>query len=213
MGLPFTSDQFFGLFADYNRAFWPVAVVLWIASGVALAGAWRDPPGQSRALTHVVGALRLWSAVAYHALLFTRINPVAWVFAALFAVEAALFSRAATRRNVEYCSPSARLRRVGQALACYGLAHPFLNLALGHRYPAMPTFGVPCPTALLTIGVLLTARGGVPLTLAIIPAIWGFVGGSAAMLLTVRSDYVLLGAGALLTGVLVTAWFRTPGRY
>jgi hypothetical protein len=76
-------------------------------------------------------------------------------------------------------------------------------MALGHPYPATPTFGVPCPTAILTIGVLLTARGGVPVTLSIIPALWGLIGGSAALLLAVPADYVLLGAGLLLSSMLI----------
>lgn len=62
----------------------------------------------------------------------------------------------------------------------------------------------------MTIGVLVTARGGVPLTLAIVPVFWGFVGGSAAVLLAVPTDYVLLGAGVLLTVVLVAQRVR-PG--
>lgn len=49
---------------------------------------------------------------------------------------------------------------------------------------------------------LLTARGGVPVGLAIIPALWGFIGGSAAVLLAVRSDYVLLFAGIVCTVVM-----------
>jgi Family of unknown function (DUF6064) len=28
VALPFTSDQFFGVFAEYNQSFWFVAVVL-----------------------------------------------------------------------------------------------------------------------------------------------------------------------------------------
>jgi hypothetical protein len=72
-----------------------------------------------------------------------------------------------------------------------------LTLALGHRYPETPTFGVPCPTAILTIGALITARP-IPVALAIVPALWAFIGGSAAWLLAVPADYVLLGAGALL---------------
>ena len=74
-----------------------------------------------------------------------------------------------------------------------------MTAAFGHRYPAAPTFGVPCPTVILTVGLLLTVRGGVPLILTIVPIFWGFIGGSAAVLLNVPTDYVLLGAGALLT--------------
>ena len=91
------------------------------------------------------------------------------------------------------------MARAGSGLAVYALAYPFLTVAFGHRYPAALTFGVPCPTVILTVGLLLTVRGGVPLILAIVPISWGFIGGSAAVLLNVPTDYVLLGAGALLT--------------
>ena len=85
--LPFTSDQFFGVFAEYNRSFWLVALALWLVSVMALAGAWRNPRRWSGALMHLLATLWIWNAVAYHALLFTRINPAAWLFAALFTIE------------------------------------------------------------------------------------------------------------------------------
>lgn len=62
---------------------------------------------------------------------------------------------------------------------------------------------MPCPTAILTIGVLITARAGPPTRLALIPILWAFIGGSAAMLLGVATDYVLLAAGLVLTLVLL----------
>ena len=36
MTLPFTADQFFGVFGAYNRALWPFVIILW-ASTVAAA--------------------------------------------------------------------------------------------------------------------------------------------------------------------------------
>ena len=208
MRLPFTPEQFFGIFAEYNRAFWLVVVALWLASDWVLVLAWRNPAGQSRTLSFLLGVLWLWNAVAYHALLFTRINPAAWLFSALFFVQALLFLRAGARGRVDYFSSTGTLRLIGLGLVSYSLAYPFLSVALDHSYPATPTFGLPCPTAILTIGVLVTARGGVPLTLAIVPVFWGFVGGSAAVLLAVPPDYVLLGAGVLLTVVLVAQRLR-----
>lgn len=35
------------------------------------------------------------------------------------------------------------------------------------------------------------SRGGIPPLLAIVPVLWGFIGGSAAVLLDVPTDYVL----------------------
>jgi hypothetical protein len=91
---------------------------------------------------------------------------------------------------------------VGVSLVGYAFLYPVLNITLGHPYPGTPTFGVPCPTAILTIGALLTARR-LSLTLAIIPALWALVGGSAAIFLAVWPDYVLLGSGMLLVAVLM----------
>jgi len=201
--LPFTPGQFFEVFSEYNRAFWFVALVLWLGSVAVLAAAWRNPVGASRSLALFLGALWGWNAVAYHAWLFTRINPAAWFFAFLFAAQAGLLFLAA-RTPVEYFSAAGPKRVLGISLVSYALVYPFLTLALGHTYSPTPTFSVPCPTDLLTIGVLLTVRGGVPVRLAIIPVIWGFVGGSAALLLDVRTDYVLLAAGVALVVALIT---------
>jgi Family of unknown function (DUF6064) len=83
VGVPFTSDQFFDVFAEYNRSFWFVALALWFVSAAVLAGAWRNPRRWSCALMYLLATLWIWNAVAYHARLFTRINPAAWLFAAL----------------------------------------------------------------------------------------------------------------------------------
>ena len=203
MGLPFTTEQFFGVFAAYNRAFIVAVVALWAASIAIVAHVARDPSRRSRRLSLFLGVLWLWNAVVYHAVFFTRINPAAWLFAGLFLVQAALFLWSAPRRRIEYFTSPGWRQIVGPGLIGYALLYPFLTVALGHEYPATPTFGVPCPTDILTIGALLTIRGGVPAALAVIPVVWSLIGGSAAVLLEVPSDYVLLGAGVLLATLLV----------
>lgn len=199
MRLPFTQDEFFAIFAQYNRVFAVAAVMWWLAAVALLVLARRNPPRHGGTLSLFLGALWLWNAVAYHALFFTRINPAAWPFAAMFAVQAVLFFRAAAGRRLDYLSSAGWSHTAGLALIAYALLYPFLTIALGHPYPATPTFGVPCPTALLTIGLLLTVRTSIPVALAIVPVLWGFIGGSAAVLLAVATDYVLPGAGLLLT--------------
>ena len=203
MGLPFTAEQFFGVFADYNRALIVAVVALWLASIVILAHVSRDPSRRSPRLSLFLAALWLWNAVVYHAVFFTRINPAAWLFAGLFLVQAVLFFWTATQRRIEYFSSTGWTRVVGVSLIGYALLYPFLTIAFGHAYPAAPTFGVPCPTDLLTIGALLTSRGRVPTGLAVVPVIWGMIGGSAAVLLAVPTDYVLLGAGVILATLLI----------
>jgi len=67
----------------------------------------------------------------------------------------------------------------------------------------MATFGVPCPTTLLTLGLLLIAEPS-SWALAAIPIAWALVGGSAALLLGVKADLMLFVAAALLVGRLAT---------
>jgi len=62
-------------------------------------------------------------------------------------------------------------------------------------YPRIPTFGVPCPTTLLTIGLLLMAIR-IRLSLLIIPWLWAVIGGAAA-LLRVIPDFALIAAAVL----------------
>lgn len=206
MQLPFTADQFFRIFAEYNHAFWIVVVAMWFATIAILVLAWRDPERWSRLVSFFLGALWLWNALAYHAFLFTRINPTAWVFSAMFAVQALLFLQASLRRRPLYLSSRGASQSLGLALATYSLGYPFLTMAVGHDYPYTPTFALPCPTVILTIGLLFTTREPVCLRLAAIPILWAFIGGSAATLLAVPTDYVLLAAGiVLLVAVVVQA--------
>src|SRR5688572_5821334 len=198
-GLPFTLDEFFEVFAVYNRALWPAVSAWWLASLAVVVAVWWNPARYTRSLTYLLAALWAWNALVYHAWLFTRINPAAWLFAALFAVQAGLFVSA--NPGLAFFAGKGWSKRLGELLALYAFAYPFLTMAAGHRYPATPTFGVPCPTAILTIGLMLTAPA-VPLRLAIVPIAWGLIGGSAAALLNVATDYVLLAAGMLLAALM-----------
>ena len=92
MPLPFSREQFFDLFVAYNEALWPVVVALWLASA-ATAVLWlsaRRP--HDRWVSALLAVHWAWSAVAYHVAFFTRINPAAWLFAALFLAQAVLFT-------------------------------------------------------------------------------------------------------------------------
>jgi hypothetical protein len=194
-GLPFTLEEFFEVFAAYNRALWPAVSAWWFASLAVVVAVWWNPARYTRSLTYLLAALWAWNALVYHAWLFTRINPAAWLFAALFAVQAGLFVSASP--GLAFFAGKGWSKRLGELLVLYAFAYPSLTVAAGHRYPATPTFGVPCPTVILTIGLILTAPA-VPLRLAIVPIAWGLVGGSAALLLNVSTDYVLLAAVMLL---------------
>ena len=83
------------------------------------------------------------------------------------------------------------------------MLYPAIVRAEGHAFPRLPTFGVPCPTAILTIGFLLAAGRSLPRVVAVIPLVWAFIAGSSAFLLGVRADLMLLAAGTALAVAMI----------
>ncbi|MBX3605407.1 MAG: hypothetical protein KF788_09050 [Piscinibacter sp.] len=212
--LPFTHDQFLAVFAAYNEAAWPAPVVAYlVAAAVLLAIARRWPAAGGLA----VGALALlwaWTGLAYHGLFFAAVNPAARLFAGAFVLQAVLLAAWGWRRPPELSFGGGLQRGVGLALLVYAtVLYPLLGLALGLRYPAMPTFGItPCPLTLFTFGLFLLARRPVPWWVLVIPLLWSLVGGSAAFLLQVPQDWVLLFSGVLTAGLGIAAARRVGHR-
>ena len=210
MLLPFTHDQFLDTFGGYNAALWPVALLLWIASAIILVLVARRARGAGLAATWLLAVLWSWSAVAYHLAWFRAINPVATVFALAFLVQAALFLwRATPSRALEFDARAARYGTIGMALAGYALLYPALGL-LGMQWPRVPSYGVPCPTGILTAGFLLMTVPAAPRPLAILPILWGAIGGSAAIALGIRADFALTVAMLMLVGWCVMHRPRLP---
>ena len=198
MDLPFTREQFFDLFVDYNEALWPALVALWVASAILSALLLSGRPGLSRWISALLVWHWAWSALAYHAAFFTRINPTAWIFAALFLLQAFLFFRlGVVRSRVSFAPWPNRWAPLAWILIVYSLAYPVIN-AIDHQSGwRIPAFGVPCPTTMLTAGLLLLASPRLWSLLAV-PVVWSAIGGSAAPLLGVRADYALPVAGLAL---------------
>jgi hypothetical protein len=101
----------------------------------------------------------------------------------------------------------------GAAMIAYALVvYPLLGYRLGHRYPAAPTFGVPCPTTILTLGLLAWAAPPRPWAVLAIPLAWSAVAVVAAVRLGVWEDLGLVVAGVLLGLLAVNSAGRSPAR-
>ena len=200
MQLPFTQSEFVDVFGAYNSALWPAALALWLVSLGVLAVAFRASEPPHRMLATLLAVHWSWSGLAYHAAFFTQINPAAWLFAGLFLAEAVLFARCAIGRGQLRFSTGPPMRRLlAGSLVAFSLLYPLISVAQGFSFPRMATFGVPCPTTILTIGLLLIAEPP-SWNLAAIPIAWAVV----AFLLGVHADLMLFVAAALLVGRLAT---------
>jgi Family of unknown function (DUF6064) len=203
--LPFSQEQFLAVFERYNLAVWPVQVIL---HGLALvvAGLAVKPFGSSSGLVaSVLAFFWLWMGVVYHGLFFAAINPAAYLFGALCVTQGVLFLHAGVvRRTLSFHFTWTPSTAVGGLLLVYALVvYPLLGHLLGHRYPAAPSFGVPCPTTIFTFGLLLWTDRRLPTCLLVIPFLWSLVGSTAAVLLTITQDFGLLVAGVVGTALIL----------
>lgn len=206
-GIPFTADEFFGVFARYNTETWPASLVLAAAGWavVLLAALGRRHAGRIAAAW--LALLWLWMGVVYHLIYFRSINPIAAGFGAAFILQAALLFRTALRGELRFTGSLEERGDWGTVVLFYGLlVYPWIGTALGHRYPAAPTFGVPCPTTIYTLGLLLWSSGRIPVSLLIVPTAWTIIAASATVLFGVWQD---LGLPAAMLVTIVVAVRRS----
>ena len=204
MAMPFTVEQFFDVFRRYNEAIWPLQWVLVASAVLAVFVALRGGSRADRAASMVLAVLWLWAGVMYHLVFFRTINPVAVWFGVLFVSQGALLAWFGLRCGLTFHPRGDGAGIAGGVLLLYVLVlYPVLGHALGHRYPAAPTFGLPCPLTIFTFGLLLWARPPVPRSLLVIPTLWAIVGTVAALRFGVREDFGLLVAAVLAASVLL----------
>ncbi len=197
--MPFTAEQFFEIFAAWNNAIWPFQWFAYALGVLALLLLFRRKRYSTRYILLILASMWIVNGVGYHWMFFSRINPLAWLFAVAFLLQAFLLLSFAMLGLRIRIVPTWDMRTLtGLGLALYAmLIYPLLGQALGHVFPAAPAFGVaPCPTTIFTIGLLLLGSWRTSRWLLLIPAIWGIVGGSAAILLGLPQDYGLLVAVA-----------------
>jgi len=217
MDLPFTAEQFRNVFVRYNLL---VSPAQWVLYGMALFGTVLIATGPRRffrVVYFILALFWLWSGLVYHIGFFRTINPAAYVFGGLFIAEALLlawFGWWSPQPSFEFSNKARFI--TGAFLVCSALViYPAISLVVGHRYPATPTFGLPCPTTLFTLGVLLWSKTRVPVRIVIIPLLWSALGLTAAVQLGMYEDFLLL--AALLTSSLFllkpSKWFLKSEMY
>lgn len=201
MDIPFTLEQFYGVFSDYNEAVWPAQLLLVLTALASITLALRPRRWSGVGVSAILGLLWAWIAVAYHLSFFTRISPAAYVFAAVSMAGAAVFIwQGVIQRRLQFAWMPGMRAYSGVTLMVFALVvYPIWSVYAGHRYPATPTFGLPCPTTIFTVGLLALAVPPTPRSPLVVPVLWCFVGVQAAFFLGVQPDMGL--AAAAIAGV------------
>jgi uncharacterized protein DUF6064 len=202
--LPFTPEQFLSLFSTYNDAIWPAQVIAYLLGGIAVVALFGKSERSDRIVAAVLATMWAWTGFAYHLAFFTTINKAAYVFGALFAIQAfALANVGVFHHRIFFGLRPSPTAWVGIFFVVYAaMLYPLVGMVAGHLYPELPMFGVtPCPVTIFTFGMLLLTQYPPPALLLVIPGLWSLIGGSAAILLSVPQDWPLLVSGIVTVGL------------
>ncbi len=205
MKLPFTSEEFLKVFADYNQSVFPMQIFLFLLALVAIYLSLKKKRWSDKGIVSILSFLWIWMGIVYHILFFSSINKAAYFFGTIFIVEGGLFLWNGVYRNKLSFHLTKNVNGIaGMVLIVFALLmYPVLSYWLGHVYPTNPTFGLPCPTTIFTFGIFLLAKKKLPFILFTIPFIWAFIGFSAAFSLGIMEDISLLISALTTLGLLL----------
>jgi hypothetical protein len=204
--LPFTIDQFFGVFEQYNQAIWPIHIVAYMLGIAAIVLTVKKTRYSDQAISVILACFWAWMGIVYHLMYFRTINGAALGFGVLFIIQAIVWLLfGVIRPKLSFQLDTNPYALTGILLIVYAmLVYPILGTLLGHGYPRSPSFGVaPCPTTIFSFGLLLLTSAKVPKSVLVIPFLWSLLGFTASLLLGVREDIGLVVAGVVSVGLLL----------
>jgi hypothetical protein len=201
------SNELLDLFTRYNEDWWPMHVLAYAlgVAPVALLFA-RDRRRCDRAITALLAALWLWLGVGFQAMYATDIDiTLGTVYAVLFVLQAYLLLQATVDADLVFQVRNGAAGVLGWSAIGYAVVvYPLLGAGLGHGWPESPLLGMaPCPTTILTFGMLLLARPPIPHRLLLVPLVWALLAPPAAMDRGVYEDLGLLAVGVAASGLVV----------
>jgi hypothetical protein len=199
MKVPFTIDQFLQVFKNYNLAIWPMQIVFYMLSFVMIYLAFKKSKSSDIIIQLVLASLWFWMGIVYHFGFFTSINKAAWVFGSLNVLQGFIFLYfGIIKTRLTYTFYPNFYGISGLLIIIYALAiYPVIGYFSGHEYPYSPTFGLPCPTSIFTMGLLLLVDRRLSLWILAIPFLWSVVGTSAALNFEIKEDIGLFVSGVV----------------
>ncbi len=199
MKTPFSLAQFLQVFKTYNEVVFPMQILFYLISGIAIYLVLKPNPITDKAISFILAALWLWMGIVYHIVFFTSINKAAYLFGGLFVIQGILFLLYGVFQNqFSFQFRNDTYGILGVILIVFALiVYPVLGYFLGHVYPSSPTFGLPCPTTIFTFGLLLMNTRKTPAVILIVPLLWSAIGFMAAIQLGMMEDLSLLIAGLI----------------
>lgn len=207
--LLFSPRTYWRLFAAENAALWPLHVATTALGLAVVLAILRRPgdPGPWPGRLFGLGFAAVWAFVAWSFLL-QRYAPINWAVAyaaPAFFLEALLLLVAGLMPGRPLFGRPGVLGGAGLALAGAGLLlYPTLPLLFERPLASAEVFGLaPDPTAIVTAGVLLAARGRWLAVLLPVPLLWCLLSGLTLLTMGEGQASLLLALTAIIAALAV----------
>lgn len=210
--IPFSTNSYFNNFEHYNLAFWPVEILAYLMALVVAYACFRPFKGSDGLISAFLAITWIWIGVAYHMGHAARLNWGSWVFGAFFVLQGLLFAWTGLfRKKLHFRFEQDIFGAAAIVCLAYALViHPIAGAALGHIWPKAALVGSgPCPTNILTFGLLLLTVPRSHIHLAILPLFWALIGGWAAWKLAIYEDAPMYVIG--IACVILLIWKKIAG--
>lgn len=214
MSIEFTLKEFLDMLAGYNATWCPMQIIAYALAVVAIFFAIKKTNYSGRIIAGVLAFFWLWSGVIFNYMYFSKLFPMANVFAVLFTIQGIIFIVAGVfRKDLSFSVKADIYGIAGGLFIFYGtIAYPAIEYLLGRGYPELLSFGlVPCPTTIFTLGLLIWSDRRLPIYILIIPFLYS-LSGVVPIYLGVVEDIGLVIAG-LSAAILILYRDRMNGRY
>jgi hypothetical protein len=200
------------IFGRGNAAIWPMQLV-WYASAAAMIGlAFWPRRLASQLICLLAAAYFVWVGIVYFGVIDSSMGTLdgvlnlAWLWAAIFILEATLFLVAGLLRRDLVFAPRWNLSTVlGALFMFYALvAYPIIEMLGGQPLSASPLFGLsPCVTVFFTFGLLLWAWPPAPKYLLLLPLAWALEAAPGNIAMGHVADFPLILVGAITVGLII----------
>ncbi|MCF8236161.1 MAG: DUF6064 family protein [Bacteroidales bacterium] len=194
MDVPFTTEEFIGVVEKYNSFFFPIQILVLLLGIIAVVLLHSKIRLKDQLISGFLGLLWIWVGIAYHFAFFTVINPAAWIFGSLFILQGLFFIlEGPMGKKITFHFDKTGRAYTGYFFIVFGiLIYPIIQYFMEMSWLRTISLGLPCPTTILTFGLLMLTTRSFRKYLLIIPSIWAIIGSFAAIKFNVYQDVVML---------------------
>ncbi len=204
MKTPFTTEQFFEVFKNYNSGIFPTQIFLFFLGLLLFFLVTSKIKRKNNYIGVILGLFWIWTGLVYHIIYFTEINKVALVFGSMFILEGIFILIETFRKNsFEFTFKKGTDGYTGYFIMFFGLIlYPLIGYLTEGDPKTVISLGLPCPSTIFTFGLFILSSSSLKKYLLIIPVLWSLIGLSAAINFGVYQDFMLI-ISAIVTLILV----------